>query len=222
MITAKDINTRRFEQAKPGYKTEEVDEFLKQIADQITAMIKEKEDTEKKMEVLVESIRRYKADEEALKDAMIGAQKQGRAVVTEAQEKAENIISEAQQKAEQIISAANVKADEIIGSTAVRAQKEQATLEKMQNAVKDFKRDLLSMYKSHLELITSLPAPEDEEEPAAPEEQEETAPEMPAAEPETADEPEETESESLSYGDMEQTRVIDTPQSSGGLKFTIN
>ena len=35
MITAKDINTRRFEQAKPGYKPEEVDEFLKEIADQI-------------------------------------------------------------------------------------------------------------------------------------------------------------------------------------------
>ena len=35
MITAKDINTRRFEQAKPGYKPEEVDESLKEIADQI-------------------------------------------------------------------------------------------------------------------------------------------------------------------------------------------
>ena len=65
MITAKDINTRRFEQAKPGYKPEEVDEFLKEIADQINAMLKDKEDTEKKIEVLVESIRRYKADEEA-------------------------------------------------------------------------------------------------------------------------------------------------------------
>ena len=91
MITAKDINTRRFEQAKPGYKPEEVDEFLKEIADQINAMLKDKEDTEKKIEVLVESIRRYKADEEALKDAMIGAQKQGRAVIEEAKAEAEAI-----------------------------------------------------------------------------------------------------------------------------------
>lgn len=130
MITAKDINTRRFEQAKPGYKPEEVDEFLKEIADQINAMLKDKEDTEKKIEVLVESIRRYKADEEALKDAMIGAQKQGRAVIEEAKGKAETIVAEAQQKAEQIISAANVKADEIVGTTAIRAQREKAELER--------------------------------------------------------------------------------------------
>lgn len=168
MITAMEINTKRFEQAKPGYKPEEVDEFLNQIADQISSMTKEKEDTEKKIEVLVESIRRYKADEEALKDAMIGAQKQARAVMEEARSKADAIITEAQQKAEQIISAANVKADEIVGSTAVRAQREKEALEKMQTAVTEFKSNLLSMYKSHLELITSLPESDIEvkEEPA--------------------------------------------------------
>lgn len=191
MITAMEINTKRFEQAKPGYKPEEVDEFLNQIADQISAMTKEKEDTEKKIEVLVESIRRYKADEEALKDAMIGAQKQARAVMEEAKVKADAIIYEAQQKAEQIISAANVKADEIIGSTAVRAKKEQETLEKMQTAVTEFKSNLLSMYKAHLELITSLPEADsdDAEEESTPTPVHEAAP---AAE------------------DMEATRVIDT------------
>lgn len=192
MITAMEINTKRFEQAKPGYKPEEVDEFLNQIADQISAMTKEKEDTEKKIEVLVESIRRYKADEEALKDAMIGAQKQARAVMEEAKVKADAIIYEAQQKAEQIISAANVKADEIIGSTAVRAKKEQETLEKMQTAVTEFKSNLLSMYKAHLELITSLPevdSDDAEEEESTPAPVQEAAP---AAE------------------DMEATRVIDT------------
>ncbi|WP_432651085.1 DivIVA domain-containing protein [Huintestinicola sp.] len=191
MITAMEINTKRFEQAKPGYKPEEVDEFLNQIADQISKMTKEKEDTEKKIEVLVESIRRYKADEEALKDAMIGAQKQARAVMEEARGKADAIISEAQQKAEQIISAANVKADEIVGSTAVRAQREKETLEKMQTAVTEFKSNLLSMYKSHLELITSLPESDTEE-------KEETAAEehIPVHEPVPED--------------MEATRVIDT------------
>lgn len=192
MITAMEINTKRFEQAKPGYKPEEVDEFLNQIADQISAMTKEKEDTEKKIEVLVESIRRYKADEEALKDAMIGAQKQARAVMEEAKGKADAIIYEAQQKAEQIISAANVKADEIIGSTAVRAKKEQETLEKMQTAVTEFKSNLLSMYKAHLELITSLPEVDSDD---AEEEESTHAPvheAAPAAE------------------DMEATRVIDT------------
>lgn len=169
MITAVEINTMRFEQAKPGYKPEEVDAFLEKVAAQITAMTKEKEDMEKKIEVLVESIRRYKADEEALKDAMIGAQKQGKEVLEEANKKAEGIISEAQEKAEQIISAANVKADELVGAAAICIQKEKATLEQMQNAVTEFKSNILSMYRSHLQLITSLPEADDstEEQEAA-------------------------------------------------------
>lgn len=178
MITANDINMKRFEQARPGYKTEEVDELLKQIADQLTVMEKERDDSEKKIEVLVESVRRYKADEEALKDAMIGAQKQGRAVIAEAKERAEQIIADAQNKAEQIISAANIKAEEIAGSASVRARREQEHLERMQTAVKEFKSDLLAMYKSHLELITALP--EDEDEPEQPAEQEQMQPEQPS------------------------------------------
>lgn len=192
MITAKDINTMRFEQARPGYKTEEVEEFLKKIADQITAMTKEKEDSEKKIEVLVENIRRYKADEEALKDAMIGAQKQARLAISEAQEKAAAIISEAQAKAEQIISAANVKSDEIIGSTSARAAREQEKLYQMQTAVRDFKHEILSMYRSHLELITSLPEEEYEEVQTA-----EAAEEVQQVQPDT-------------YEDMDSTKVIDT------------
>lgn len=207
MITAQDINTIRFEQAKPGYNTEEVDNFLKQLADQTNALLKEKEDTDKKMEVLVESIRRYKADEEALKDAMIGAQKQARAVLSEAQEKAEAIITEAQQRAEMIISDANVKSDEIIGSTAARAKKERAALEEMQEAVKEFKRELLAMYKTHLELITSLPADDDEEE------------EEPQAE-EAYAQPQEAE-QTAADENMEATKVIDTAEIENGMKLSL-
>lgn len=152
MLTAKDINNKRFEQTRPGYKPEEVDDFLREIAAQITKMQKEKEEEEKKIEVLVESVREYKKDEEALKDALIGAQKQGRAVIQEARDNADKIIAEA-----------HVKADEIIGNTRVQLEKEKRCLAKMQQEVSDFKAQLLSMYKAHLEQITSIPDFDDDE-----------------------------------------------------------
>jgi cell division initiation protein len=111
----------------------------------------------------------------------------------EAKGKADSILYEAQQKAEQIIAAANVKADEIIGASAVKAQREQETLEKMQTAVTEFKSNLLSMYKAHLELITSLPESDSDESDEQEERRSSHAPvSAPAAE------------------DMEATRVIDT------------
>lgn len=51
MITANDINMKRFEQARPGYKTEEVDELLRQISEQLSVMEKDREDSEKKIEI---------------------------------------------------------------------------------------------------------------------------------------------------------------------------
>ena len=157
MLSAKEINTRRFEQTKPGYSPEEVDSFLREIAADIVKYQKEKEESEKKIEVLVESVREYKKDEDALKDALIGAQKQGRAVISEAQMNANRIMSEA-----------NSKADEIVGSVKVQLNKEKQCLARMQQEVSDFKSNLLAMYKSHLESITSIPDySEDEEDNAA-------------------------------------------------------
>lgn len=190
MLSVKDINNKRFEQARPGYKPEEVDDFLREIANQITQYQKDKEETEKKMAVLVESIREYKKDEDALKDALIGAQKQGRAVIAEAQEQADKIIADAK-----------VKAEEIIGSTRVQLEKEKRCLVKMKQEVSDFKADLLNMYKKHLEQITAIPDYEEEEE-----EQVEEIPveETPAvAEEAAAPQPEPQ--------DMEATKILENP-----------
>ena len=187
MLTAKDINNKKFEQTRPGYKPEEVDDFLREIALQITQMQKDKEEIEKKIEVLVESVREYKKDEDALKDALIGAQKQGRAVVQEAHENADKIIAEA-----------HVKAEGIIGNTRVQLEKEKHCLAKMQQEVSDFKQNLLTMYKAHLEQITSIPEFEDEgeEEAPTPTAVEEKPAEQPKAEPAPVN--------------MEAPRVVDT------------
>ena len=190
MLSVKDINNKRFEQTRPGYKPEEVDDFLREIANQITQYQKDKDETEKKMAVLVESIREYKKDEDALKDALIGAQKQGRAVVAEAQEQADKIIADAKAKAE-----------EIIGSTRVQLEKEKRCLVKMKQEVSDFKADLLNMYKKHLEQITAIPDYEEEEPEQAVETPVEETPvvteEVVAPQPEPQD--------------MEATKILDNP-----------
>ena len=204
MLSVKDINNKRFEQARPGYKTEEVDDFLREIVRDIERYQREKEEAEKKIAVLVESVREYKKDEEALKDALISAQKQSRAVIAEAQAQADKILSEAR-----------AKAGEIIGGTKVQLEKEKRCLVKMQQEVSDFKANLLNMYKQHLEQITSIPEYEDdsdEQQPAsepvhaaapAP------APAAPAPVPAPAPAP---QSEPVHVQqDLESTRVMDNP-----------
>lgn len=166
MITAKEIDSRMFEQAKPGYKPEEVDEFLKEISDSFKELQAQLAEKDKKMAFLVETVKKYKQDEEDLKGALIYAQKQSR-----------EIIAEAQQKAEQIIAEANVKSDEIIGSTSVRRVREQEAFDTLRKEVSDFRTNLLEMYRDHLSLINNIPGldEEDEEETVEEEQTVETA-----------------------------------------------
>lgn len=205
MLSVKDINNKRFEQARPGYKTEEVDDFLREIARDIERYQRDKDESEKKIAVLVESVREYKKDEEALKDALIGAQKQSRTIIADAQLQADKILSEAR-----------AKAGEIIGSTKVQLEKEKRCLVKMQQEVSDFKANLLNMYKQHLEQITVIPDYEDDSEesrePAPASAPAAKAPaQAPAPVPVQREEPQVNAQPQTAQRDFESTKVIDNP-----------
>ncbi len=211
MLSVKDINNKRFEQARPGYKTEEVDDFLREIARDIERYQRDKDESEKKIAVLVESVREYKKDEEALKDALIGAQKQSRTIIADAQLQADKILSEAR-----------AKAGEIIGSTKVQLEKEKRCLVKMQQEVSDFKANLLNMYKQHLEQITAIPDYEDDSEesrepasasaPSAKAPAQVSAPvPAPAPVPVQREESQVNAQPQTAQHDFESTKVIDNP-----------
>lgn len=164
MITPRDIDNKRFEQTKPGYRPDEVDSFLKEISDTFKAMLAEKEETENKMAFLIETVKKYKQDEEALKDAMISVHRQSKELMAEAEAKSAAIVAEAQQKAEQIIAEANVKSDELMGNVTERLQREKNALTTLRTEVSDFRANLLNMYREHLGLINNIPEFDDEDE----------------------------------------------------------
>lgn len=150
MINAKEISTKRFEKTTiGGYKMEEVDEYLRELALEVAALQKDKDDADKKIDVLADKVRDYMRDEDALKDALLGAQRQGHQVIEDAKMVANKIINEA-----------NEQADEILSDTKKQLEIEKKRLAEMQQEVADFKSNLLGLYKEHLDLITSLPEKE--------------------------------------------------------------
>ena len=85
-MNAKDIITRKFEKATfNGYKTDDVDDFLREVSNEYAQLQKDKSELERKLEVLADKIREYRDDEDALKDALLLAQKQGNAIVSESE-----------------------------------------------------------------------------------------------------------------------------------------
>ena len=157
MITSKDVRNKRFEKAAFGYKQEEIDEFLSQLEAELDEMERERAEANNKIQILADKVREYMKDEDALKDALLGAQKQGHQVIAEAQEKADAIIAEAQAKADELEDEAVRQHAEAMERNREEIAREKDALKEAQNHVSEFKKSLFDMYKSHLELISSMP-----------------------------------------------------------------
>ena len=100
MISASEIHELRFEKAAFGYKQEDIDEFLNRLEQEVEIANQELEESNSKIQILADKVREYMRDEDALKDALLGAQKEGHRIVDEANDRAEQIIADAKQKAD--------------------------------------------------------------------------------------------------------------------------
>ena len=155
MLTPHDIEEYPLPKTLGGYKCEAVDAFLDTVAADYQKLYDENLALTKKLNLLVEKITEYRKDEEYLKSAML-----------EAQRLVEISTKEAKAKAEEILNEANVKAEEIIQNAVHAAQAADEHYESMRVEVNSFRNQLLTTYKSHIEIISALPVYEKEEQEA--------------------------------------------------------
>lgn len=159
MLTPETIASRRFDKQMGGYKQDEVEAFLQQVAAEYARVLREKEELEQKMDVLAEKVEQYREDEDSLRSALIGAQKLGDSVIRDSKAKADYILRDAREKANQLMENAQKS-----------IEKEQMALIKMQKEVTKFKNRLLTLYRQHLEMISALPEYDEEPQPQPTEE----------------------------------------------------
>ena len=145
-MTPADIQNKKFDKSMGGYRTDEVHQFMTQVADYVRTLEKENQETQKKMEVLADKLEQYREDEESLRAALIGAQRLGQSVVREAQQKAEAIVVQATKQAEALVSDAQRSID-----------REAMALKMIQKDVAGFKELVIRMYTEQLAKIKASP-----------------------------------------------------------------
>ena len=151
MPNPKEIASKKFEKALGfGYRMDDVEEYLGLVAREMEDLMEEKEDLEKKLEVLADKLNEYREDEESLRTAILSAQKLG-----------DSLIRESKNKADIIMRDATIKADTLVGNARRQIERENETLIRIQKEVALFKNRLIELYKQHIELITSLPGDDD-------------------------------------------------------------
>ncbi len=146
MLSLEQIKSVTFDRIVRGYRPEDVDDFIAQVAQQLEKLMEENKELENKLYILADSVEGYRSDEEALKAALINAQRLG-----------ESVIREANQKAEHILKEAKIKSDRDFDIAMEKVHAEQMHLARMQQEVARFRGDVIDAYKQHITLLSNLP-----------------------------------------------------------------
>lgn len=183
-MNPKDVASKKFEKGF-GYKQEEVDAYLKEVAVALATAMKEKEESEAKIVKLVEKINEYRSDEDAIRDVLLVAQKQGKRIISDAKDEAAKIVADAQAKRDSLlaeisndcealkrsqiekiavaIKEENEKYNAVVAASKTQTELQTDKLNKLKLEVNDFKKKLLVVLEEQVKIAASLPELTDDE-----------------------------------------------------------
>lgn len=185
MLSAGEIRAKTFETSKYGFDPEEVAEFLKKAANALEESERKNRESEEKIVKLVEKINEYRDDEDAIKDALLSAQKEANKILNNAKTEARDMIESAKSEqiriseesaseCERIVREHKEKCAALIKENTEATEKkifevrdcyaeESAKYERLKAEVTYFKANLTDLYNRQLHLIMDIPVMDEEE-----------------------------------------------------------
>ena len=116
MISSKELIQKDLEITQNGYNIAEVDALMAESAATIDAYEKQSGDLYHKLEVLAGKIEEYRQEEDAIKTALVTAQKMADKITKESNETASLLISKSEETAKDTVANAKAESDKIISS----------------------------------------------------------------------------------------------------------
>ena len=146
MLTPQEVAEHAFTKAAfSGYNMAMVDEFLDQVTSDYTALYKENTTLKSKMKVLADKVEEYRATEDAMRRALMTAQRM-----------ADQMVAEAEKQRASILQGAEAEAREKIGSLRREAENENARLLAARSATSEYIAKLKELYQHEIDYIGSL------------------------------------------------------------------
>ena len=160
MLTPQEISEKEFTKAVfGGYDMAVVDEFLEQLSGDYSALYKENAILKSKIKVLVEKVEEYRSTEDAMRMALLTAQKMG-----------DNMVKEAKEKGEAIISDATAEAETRLAELTHQVKEEEARLKVAKEATSAYTREAADLTQKISSFLAAVPTLEREKRARAPKE----------------------------------------------------
>ena len=146
MLTPQEVSERAFPKASfGGYNMAQVDEFLDLLTADYTSLYNENAVLKSKMKVLVEKVEEYRATEDAMRKALMTAQRM-----------ADELVKEAEAKKAQILSDAEGEAKERVANIRKQAGDEEFRLSAAQSATAAYVAKVRALHEQELRYLDGL------------------------------------------------------------------
>ena len=146
MLTPQEVSERAFQKASfGGYNMSQVDEFLDILTSDYSTLYSENAVLKSKMKVLVDKVEEYRSTEEAMRKALMAAQRMAEDLVKEAEQKKADILKEVE-------GAAQRRKEEL--SREVEA--EEYRLQQAQQSTASFVAKVRALYAGQEEFLNKL------------------------------------------------------------------
>ena len=147
MLTPQEVSERAFQRANfgGGYNMAQVDEFLDVLTQDYSSLYNENAVLKNKMKVLVDKVEEYRTTEDAMRKALMTAQRMADDLLKEAEEQKKQIIKDAEAEA-------ITRRDELIRGI----EAEEYRLQVAQQATADFVEKVLALQAEESQLLANL------------------------------------------------------------------
>ena len=161
MLTPQEISEKEFVKAVfGGYDMAVVDEFLEQLSGDYSSLYKENAILKSKIKVLVEKVEEYRSTEDAMRMALLTAQKMG-----------DNMVKEAKEKSEAMITDATAEAAQRLAEITQQVKEEEARLKVAKEATTAYTREAAGLTEKIASFLAAVPTLEMEKRARAPKEE---------------------------------------------------
>ncbi len=161
MLTPQEVSSSEFEKAVfGGYDTASVDKFLTQVTQDYSALYRENGILKNKMKVLVDKVEEYRSTEDAMRMALLTAQKMG-----------DNMVKEAKEKSEAMITDATAEAAQRLAEITQQVKEEEARLKVAKEATTAYTREAAGLTEKIASFLAAVPTLEMEKRARAPKEE---------------------------------------------------
>ncbi|CAJ1181800.1 cell-division initiation protein (septum placement) [Companilactobacillus paralimentarius DSM 13238 = JCM 10415] len=153
VLSPVEIHDKEFDSKFRGYDRDQVNDFLKQAAQDYNLALQKNAELEKQLKDTTDQLKYFTDMKDALNQSILVAQEAAEKVKSESEQEAQIIVEESQKKARDLLNQSTDKSNRILQDASDRARQVTIETDNLKKSVNSFRQGLQGMLKQQLDMV---------------------------------------------------------------------